>query len=92
MNVLCRRKNRIVIFFIVFVLSTVLILASMSLGEFFARDWGSSSAWSGEDEDRYALTVRQAGLLTGGVSGLGLILDLTKLEEKPAQSWREEQN
>ena len=44
MNVLCRRKNRIVIFFIVFVLSTVLILVSMSLGEFFARDWGSSSA------------------------------------------------
>ena len=92
MDLICRRKNRIAIYFVIFVLNLVLILWSMSLGEFFARDWGRSDSWYTEDTVRHAASVRQVGLLAGGLSGLGLILELSRLEEKPAQPRQKEQN
>ena len=42
------------------------------------------SSWPTEDVYRTAAMVRQAGILTGGISGLGLVLSL--------QAWRKKQD
>ena len=89
MNILCSRRNRIVIYFSAFLISLLLIWGAGSLGEFIARDWGKSDIWYPDDAVQNAAVLRQTGLLTGGLSGLGLILELSKLEEKPAKQGEE---
>ena len=94
MEILRSRRNRIIIYFSILIISLLLILGSGSLGEFVARDWGRSQNWYRDYEDeavQNAAALRQTGLLTGGLSGLGLVLELSKLEENPKQTQREEE-
>ncbi len=91
MNILRSRRNRIVIYFSVLVISVLLMLGSESLGEFIARDWGKSDSWYNDAATENASVLRQTGLLTGGLSGLGLVLELSKLEEKSEQTQQAEE-
>lgn len=94
MDILRSRRNRMIVYVSVLVISLLLILGSGSLGEFITRDWGTSDSWYPQDAaeaDQNAAVLRQTGLLTGGLSGLGLVLELSKLEEKPEQPQKKEE-
>lgn len=79
-----RRETRIAIYAILFLCCLILIFASESLGRAIVS-FGKSS-WPTEDVYRTAAMVRQAGILTGGISGLGLVLESSKLGEKNQDS------
>ena len=79
-----RRETRIAIYAILFLCCLILIFASEFLGRAIVS-FGKSS-WPTEDVYRTAAMVRQAGILTGGISGLGLVLESSKLGEKKQDS------
>lgn len=75
-----RRSTRIALYGIIFLLSLLVILASNSLGDTVIRL--VRDGWYTEEEYRTAAAIRQAGTLTGAISGLGLVLESSKLGDK----------
>ena len=75
-----RRETRIAVYAILFLCCLILIFASESLGRAIVSF--GKSIWTTEDVYRTAAMICNAGTLTGAISGLGLVLESSKLGEK----------